>query len=415
MIRYLCKRFIQISLTRMKSLRQISFFIFVLPSLLIMAFVVPSYGQNAYPDFWKNHVEPFSLAAPFDQVPKSMLDQVVGDYDFFFTAEAHWQTINPKIQLRILTYLHQKAGVRNLILEGGYTYAQMLNRYLDTGNEKLLVRALYDTPVCPKDQMAFYRQLYAFNQRVPEAERIWLVGIDLEESPLLVTDCLYRMLPNKPLTAGVRRRITALRTLHEQEGYDDKESKRFYRQWHREWIEQKRAYKRYWGEDYWLFEMILENLVTGFDIPVLRDFVYAHGDDKKREFRMYNNFRTLHKHDRLKAGKYFGQFGGIHTEIDPAIKWGFPTLAQNLNAHASSPVKGKVMTISRYFRQVPQVYEKFKEFDLFMESMAEVDTLYQDEIALFRLIGNEEELPNISRDFQFILIVPEEMELVPCQ
>ena len=160
--------------------------------------------------------------------------------------------------------------------------------------------------------------------------------------------------------------------------------------------------------------MILENLVQGFDMPVLREFVYAHGDDKKRELRMYNNFRKLHKNGRLKAGNYFGQFGGIHTEIQPAINWGFPTLAQSLNEHNYSPVKGKVLTISKYFRSAPQIYEKFKEHESFLEVMEEVEAHYEEEVVLFRLLGNEEQFPKMSKDFQFLLLIPEELEAIPC-
>lgn len=403
----------------MKKLNVIDSSIGLTPSLLLLVLLIASpcfsQGQNSYADFWKDQVEIIDLEQDQNTSSLSMLKEMTDEYEFFFTAEEHWQAINPKIQFHFLTFLHKHAGVRNLILEGGFAYGALLNRYLDTGNEKLLIRALYDTPVCPRDQMEFYRNVYQFNQSLPESDRIWVVGIDLEQSPLLVTECLYRMLPNKALTAGVRKKITQLKTLHEQEGYSDKEARKFYRQWYKEWQERKRAYKRYWGEEYWLFEMILGNLVQGFDMPVLREFVYSHGDDKKREMRMYNNFKLLNKHGRLKAGKYYGQFGGIHTEIKPAINWGFPTLAQNLNEHNYSPVQGKVLTISKYFRRVPKVYEKFKEFDEFMEVMSEVDAFYEDDIVLFQVSGNEDILPNLSKNFQFIMIVPEDLESQPCR
>ena len=143
----------------------------------------PMVAQSSYSDFWKDHVRTFPLDSDSSFDAFSMLEDVVGDYQFFFTAEEHWKSVNAQIQFRFLTYLHQKAGVRNLILEGGYAYAELLNRYLETGKEKLLIRALYDTPVCPRNQMDFYRKLYRFNQSLPEAERVWLVGIDLEQSP----------------------------------------------------------------------------------------------------------------------------------------------------------------------------------------------------------------------------------------
>ncbi|MEZ4777515.1 MAG: hypothetical protein R3D00_30340 [Bacteroidia bacterium] len=343
-----------------------------------------------------------------------MLDEVVKDYKFFFTAEEHWLSMNAQIRYRFLMYLYYQANVRNLIVEGGYSYGFMLNRYLETGNENLLIRAIYDIPVCPKDLIGFYRELYAFNRFLPSRDKIRVVGIDLEQSPQLVIDCLVHLLPEKPLTAGVREKINQLKTLSETD-YNEKEMKKYFRQLYKEVQERKRAYRRYWGDHYWMFEMLLENTVEGFDSPLLREFVYAHGDEKKREERMFANFRLLHKYHMLQPGNYYGQFGGIHTELNPSINWGYHTLAHQLNYERYSPVRGRVLTISKYFRRVPRIYERFREFDDFMALVQQIEQTNPQDVVLCRIWGNHSILPEISRDFQFMLIIKEPLESEKCK
>jgi hypothetical protein len=361
------------------------------------------------------HTQALALHPDSSFASFSLLDEAARQHTFFFTAEEHWQAVNGQIAFRFLTYLHQQAGVRNLVLEGGYSYAHLLNRYLQSGNEQLLILALYDTPVCPVNQVQFFKQIYAFNQTLPPAQQIRLIGIDLEHSPLLVTECLYQLLPKKPLTAGVRDKIKELKAMHDAEGYVEKDARRYYRQLHKEVIERKRAYRRYWGEDFWRFEMILENLVMGFDSPVLRELVYAHGDEKKRELRLFENYLLLVKKEELAPGNCYAQFGGIHTELNPAINWGYPTLAQQLNESAASPVQGQVLTIGRYFRRYGQIYEKFKEAESFLSLMRFVEAKSQADLILIRLTAPELGFEELSKNMPFVLLLSESLEAERCR
>lgn len=371
-------------------------------------------AQSGLENYIQTQVSPLEISIDSGFESFYMLDEVVKDYKFFFTAEEHWLSMNAQIRYRFLMYLYYQANVRNLIVEGGYSYGFMLNRYLETGNENLLIRAIYDIPVCPKDLIGFYRELYAFNRFLPSRDKIRVVGIDLEQSPQLVIDCLVHLLPEKPLTAGVREKINQLKTLSETD-YNEKEMKKYFRQLYKEVQERKRAYRRYWGDHYWMFEMLLENTVEGFDSPLLREFVYAHGDEKKREERMFANFRLLHKYHMLQPGNYYGQFGGIHTELNPSINWGYHTLAHQLNYERYSPVRGRVLTISKYFRRVPRIYERFREFDDFMALVQQIEQTNPQDVVLCRIWGNHSILPEISRDFQFMLIIKEPLESEKCK
>lgn len=343
------------------------------------------------------------------------LDEELDRYSFFFTAEEHWQSINQPIAYRFLIYLHQQAKVRNLILEGGYSYGFLIDQYLQTGQEGLLLRAIYDTPVCPVNQMQFYKQLYAYNQSLPEKERIRVLGVDVEHSPLLVTECLYQLLPNKPLTAGVKDRISTLKQMQESDEYIEKDARRFYRQWYKELAERRRAYRRFWGQDFWRFEMILENLNMGFDSPQRENFIYTHGEDKRREQQLFKNFRQLYQQDQFAKGGFFAQFGGIHTELKPAINWGYSTFAQQLNEEILSPVAGEVLTISRYFRKYSQVYQRFQQFEAFQQFMQQVESTSPHPLTLVNLGRPELGFPEISRNFPFILVVSKDLERKKCR
>ncbi|MCB0845095.1 MAG: hypothetical protein KDE26_17725 [Bacteroidetes bacterium] len=376
---------------------------------------VASIGQTAEEKFLRENVRPIDFSAPGEGKSMQMINLAAKDYRFFFVGEEHWQAMNTRIQYGFLINLHKNGNVRNLIVEAGYSYGHMINRYLETGNEQLLIKAIYDTPVCPDDLMEFYRNLYQYNQKQGPKAKIKVYGIDVEQSPLLAIECLAHLLPGKILTAGVRDRITQLKELAAQKNYDEKEARKFFRQFYKELQERKWAYRRYWGDKFWLFEMIMENTIQGFDFPLLREFVYAHSDDRRREERMYRNFKLLHRWKMFQTGNYFAQFGAIHTELNPSINWGYKTLAHQLNYDRYSPVKEKVLTVSKYFRRITQIYEKFKDYDELIEMMDLIEKSVEGDVILCRIMGNEDRFPEISQDFHFILLLKEELELEKCK
>ncbi|MEO1449133.1 MAG: hypothetical protein AAFV07_06365, partial [Bacteroidota bacterium] len=214
---------------------------------------------------------------------------------------------------------------------------------------------------------------------------------------------------------SIRSKIEELKHINRQP-FQDKEVRRFVRQWHKEFGERPRAYRRYWGDNLWRFEMMLENTVLGFDSPVLREFVYAHGADRRREARLYENFQLLHQKNVFSSGNFFAQFGGIHTELNPGINWGYPTLAQELNTRDGSPVHGQVMTISRFFRRQAQLYERYREAKPFLAEIARIEQKFPNEEAvLCRLWDQQDRFPDLSRNFQYMLILHPELERERCK
>ncbi|MEL6847265.1 MAG: hypothetical protein AAFP92_02050, partial [Bacteroidota bacterium] len=157
------------------------------------------------------------------------LDTVVAEYEFFFTAEQHWKSINSQIQFSFLKYLYEKAGVRNLILEGGYSYGFLINRYLETGDKRLLRKVVNDLPVCPDNQMEMFRKVFQFNKGKAPADKIRVSGIDLEHSPELVLQCILAIRPEATPPARLAGMMDRLMELHESPYFDEREVRRYFR------------------------------------------------------------------------------------------------------------------------------------------------------------------------------------------
>lgn len=380
---------------------------------LSIAFAPLVYTQPSDNHLSENQVDYFNTYELQNRESFPMLDSVLPSYSFFFSAEEHWLDINTQVQYEFLVFLHRKAGVKNLILEGGFSYAFMINEFLETGNEWYLNKALYNPPVCPEAFTEFFRKIYAYNRRLPPLERIQVVGIDLEQSPQLVINCLNELLPNKPLSSGVKDKMEQL-LRYQLTPKNDIELRKYFRQLQKEVQIRRRAYRRYWGNQYWLFKLILDNTIQGFDSPLLRDFIYAHSDQKHREERMFQNFTLLKTNGRLKGNSY-AQFGGIHTELNPAINWGYSTLAQRLNTDKMSPVQNQVLTFSKYFRRVKRIYERFEESQDFSRIMDDISAKMKTDFALCRIAGNPHIFPNIGQDFQFMLVIRPDKEINRCE
>ena len=361
--------------------------------------------------YWQAYVQPISLLPDSQAGGFDLLRPTLPDYRFFFTAEQHWRTINTDIQLAFLRYLHQEAGVRHLILEGGYSYGYLLNRYLETGDLRLLRKVVTNLPVCPEDQMEMFEALYALNQSLPAADRIEVTGIDLEHAPELAIQALHTMLPAGDPPKAIARRIAQIRELHQSPYYDRREVKRYFQRLQRDLVRHEAAYRAYWGEDYPLVGMIADNVIQGLGFGVVRAMIFKE-KWQERESRMYHNFQLLAP--RLKPGNYFAQFGALHTDIEASFNWTFPSLAHRLNFYPESPVAGQVLTISRYLPNMQEDYQELAEYEAFRELVRRAKGSFPQQVVLASMIGEGSPFQRLSRNYQFLLLIDPELEAPRC-
>lgn len=117
------------------------------------------------------------------------------DSNQVFVLAEHWHNIRsvPRATMKVLRYLHRQANVRIFAIEQGASVAYMINEYLATGDTTKLRQITRNTMFWGKENWEFFEDLYAFNQELPEQERVFIKSIDIEykmESAIFVINQL---------------------------------------------------------------------------------------------------------------------------------------------------------------------------------------------------------------------------------
>jgi len=398
---------------RMKPFTSFQPFFWLLAAWLIF-FPQGLFSQNLPRDF--GHHQLAALPIEPDTLPDTlpMLDTVVRDYRFFFVGEEHHKQINSAIQLTFLLYLHHHAQVRNLIIEGSYSTGFLINQYLQTGETGLLRKALTNIPVCPEDQMAIYQRLYAYNQNLPAEQRIQVAGIDLEHSPELALQVLHTWLPAQPeqVPEDLVPIVARIKDLHRSPYFYPKEVKRFFKSLHRSLTHNPPAHRQLWGPYHDRAQLIVTNVMASYRFNVIKAMIFERVW-RRREEQMYANFLALQPH--LAKGGCFAQFGLLHTDLGDSPQWDFPTLAQRLDQAPDSPVRGQVMTISCYLRDMPERYAIPGEQSLLRRLSTLAQSKYPEQVVLAPLQDPKGSYPILSHSYQYILLIDPRLESQGCR
>lgn len=126
--------------------------------------------------------------APFSatQKPHPLFDQAFYKSDFFLFGEIHGSAEPQRTDFDLFTHLHRLAGVWHYLAEVDYTKAWMLNRYL-AGGDTLSLDSVFaswrsDTAQwANREHYAKWQQLRQWQQSLPKAQRIRVVGIDVPQ------------------------------------------------------------------------------------------------------------------------------------------------------------------------------------------------------------------------------------------
>ncbi|MCI4666849.1 MAG: erythromycin esterase family protein [Bacteroidia bacterium] len=386
--------------------------IFRLSLFLFLSIFTLKLGAQTDSIKWQNYVHPLVIKGDSNFISFEPLDEVVPKYSFFFTGEEHRKKINTQLQLNFLLYLHQTAGVKNLIVEGGYSYGFLLNSYVKSGNERILDKALAVAPICPDNMRTMYRRIHQYNKNLPEKDQIRVLGIDLEHSPELALQVLNLQIPNKEFPKAIKKRLKAVKELHKSPYIDDKQVSRMFKRLKKDMEKKEGEYKAFLDNNFSIFEMIVDNTVAGYNFNWL-NIALSTKSWKVREDQMYLNFLTIQR--ELQDGGCYAQFGALHTQLAKGLSWDFPTIARQLNEKGNSPVKGEVMAITRYLRNFQDEYAKWKENDALKDMINYVEKAYPDRVVLCRLTGENSPFKNISKAFQYMIYIDEDLEEIRCK
>ena len=132
----------------------------------------------------KNH----SAICPEDESMKdlSIMDDDLKNSEIFLTGENHGVKANIELRIKFLRYYKERTNFKYYLCELPYSMTYFLNKYLETKDEDILkniYEPLKGTDAWNKDEYDYWGYLYEFNKKLPEDDRITLIGPDIEHQP----------------------------------------------------------------------------------------------------------------------------------------------------------------------------------------------------------------------------------------
>ncbi|HAR85618.1 MAG TPA: hypothetical protein DCR69_07785 [Clostridium sp.] len=242
----------------------------------------------------------------------AIMDSDIEGKGIFFTAELHGTMANEQLNMKFLKYFKEKADFKYYLCELSYSDAYFINKYLDTGDIKILeeiYKPLKGTFAWNKDGYNHWKKLYEYNNTLPKESRIEVIGVDIEHQPINAYRFLVDILPEKKAPEEIEAVIDKIKSTFNDLDKFDETFAQCSKELQKDIKEKESIYKEYLGEKFTSFNLVNLNVLNRIE-------AYNHKDDhvdwdNTRDKMIYENFQILQK--ELPKGKYYGQWGLNHT------------------------------------------------------------------------------------------------------
>ncbi len=276
-----------------------------------------------------------------------------------------------------IKYLNKETGIKYILDEVGFSAGQIINFYLQTGDESFLNQVFEsadDLDTFSLYRKSYYNKLYEYNITLPETERINLYGIDTEtperNHSMLYMDYLINKIQNKSIPTKINSILNGTR--YDKDIYFNNIKKS---------LEQNEAlYKELFVEDYFNFSMLVDNYFS---------------DKSDYNIRLQTiavNFIKIY--DKNIRGKYFGVFSDtnfiekmltIYNDINNRI---IVFEIQNTLLFNEADKIGKFITVNnKYFKY----FVKYRNFIYKINGQELSEYFYRESDTFFVLNDNIEE------------------------
>lgn len=264
------------------------------------------------------------------------LDKDLQNHTVFFSGEQHTHRGTMELKLRLMDYLYRRAGVRVVVEELPYAACWLLNRYMETNNERDFSRVAKLTSHTAKEYLALL-SLYHYNKGKTGNDRIVLRGTDTEYAPYYTFKVLDTLQTHHPgMSEFVKLKIdSAFEFANQRKGI-------FKRLFH------------YWKNHPEMKTMLGAEYETGLCLLRCYDCEACFEKGEKtenllvREQMMYENYLAIL--NEFPGKKVYSQFGDSHVCLQPDTTWygdkHWTSIACRLDKNADSPVRGKVLSMS---------------------------------------------------------------------
>lgn len=351
----------------------------------------------------------------FDSIPTD-------NYKVYFTGEDHrYSLVNTQIEMKFVKFLHQKAGVRHLIIELGYSRGWVIDRYVRTGDTSLYSILKSNTY---KDYLAFYDELKKYNDSLPEDQKIRVTGIDVERFTRLPIMFLEYLLPaNKSIPKNLELTVESIKALssyieNTSESYINGTSDNYFVFENRfqefastdsiitDFEAKREQFKDYLGDNYSDFNKVINSLKhqriwNKYRYSnMIQEYIY-------REQYIYDRFMELL--DEYPEDKFYGQFGRCHIGLSAQngdCGWyEYLSIANRLDNSIDSRVNGKTLSIALYYIGQP-VFDMGYGGNYTERYATELSPFYEKSIYdyTFFKVGTSDRTPNLTKRFDYLII-----------
>lgn len=261
------------------------------------------------------------------------LENQLENYDLYLSGEAHGIQLSYKMEKYMATYFMENHGVRNIVEEMPFSAAEMLNEYLDTGDETTLNNILnkFKTTFSDnQDTYDLYKFYYEYNKTLPVDNKLTFVGVDIERVPEATGIYINRLI--KDVEGEPSQDIAEM--VKEIKIHNNFYDRFFLNDLCKSLEENTEEYEKYLGDKFFYFDLAVRNIMLDATM-------------EEREVAMIENFQAYY--EKLGGGKYYGQCGRAHviktTDTgDGDVGGKVSSFAYGIN-NDFEPLKGKVYSM----------------------------------------------------------------------
>lgn len=302
-----------------------------------------------------------------DNFKSSTID--LNNYDIFLNGETHGTGGTDKLKFDFVKYLNKKIGVNYILIERPFTYSELINKFLETGDISILNSHSY-WEFESNESVKFLEKIYELNLSLPKDEKIKFIGIDIDTYIADIYKCMLELIPSnhesmhaidsfenisnvdKTFITGWKTKDNSTQTIK-----ISLEAIEVLRDIQLDLINNKDVYSNILGENYFKFTYLLENMIYCIE--------YVHSEDSSnirkvvREENLYSNIIKVH--NEYPNEKFLVQLGSAHVYKKPFYfnDSYFEPIGYMLNERESSPFIDKVLSFESIYINCG-IYDPFK-------------------------------------------------------
>jgi hypothetical protein len=295
------------------------------------------------------------------------LQEDLQQFKVFITGENHSYTkSNAKLWLRMIKYLHQNAGVRNIMFEYGYSYGYLVNEYLNTSDTSLF-NSIDEFAYEPYSEAI--QELKAYNDSLPEDQKLYFCALDIDRGVYPMVKMLAYLIPKakRPHDSIYvhTQSILSLTSyndfkLDRNNRFDDGNGRGFNFKSsatldlvHQNFLAHEEKYKDFLGEHFEEFKKVIKD-----NYAIRKQWIDYESSGAIQEYIFRENFmhqRFLEEQAKREGG-WFGQFGRCHAtqsiqKKGNSCEWfEFNSLADRIKNTAGGSFKEKVMSVAILYK-----------------------------------------------------------------